>query len=70
MNYTITGVVWTGGTTPGSGSVDLVLQGNTMAFSGISDPTNILLDITVSYNSRTRRITIDRRTGKIMKYGE
>lgn len=70
INYSITGVEWTGGTTPSSGSIDLVLQGNTMTFSGISDPTNILLDITTSYNSRTRRITIDRRTGKIMKYGE
>lgn len=70
MSYSISGVIWTGGTTPGSGSIDLVLQGNTMTFSGISDPTNVLLDITVGYNSRTRRITIDRRTGKIMKYGE
>ena len=72
--YEIKTVTWTGSITPsdwqtGSGIV-LIGQWD-ITFTGGTSPSairnNTLLEIKVGYNSRTRKIILDRRTGKIIE---
>lgn len=67
--YVIRNVTWTGSSTNSgltdSGIVMITTSGITFSGAGISGSGYTLLDIRVGYNNATRRVTLDRRTGKI-----
>lgn len=69
--YTITGVTWwtwatsTTSTRNGSGQIIITPAGITFTGTNITSQ-NIIVQISVSYGHSVRRITFDRRTGKII----
>jgi prepilin-type N-terminal cleavage/methylation domain-containing protein len=65
--YVIQSVIWTGSVWQEfTGQAQLILEPTRMTFTGAPNiNNNYLLDITVRYVNSTRKIIIDRRTGKI-----
>ena len=65
--YEISEVAWTWSDTPSqtyTGYADLIVDPTGISFSWANN-SNIYLEITVAYNTRSRKVTLDRRTGKI-----
>lgn len=69
VKYTINSVTWTGSTTnsgtTGTGDLIITPQGISFSGAGIYGSGYTLLDIRVGYNNASRRVILDRRTGKI-----
>lgn len=70
--YEIKSVIWTGSTTNPIGyswTWEFIIDANNFIFSGagISGSWYTLLEIRVWYNTKTRKVIIDRRTGKIIE---
>jgi prepilin-type N-terminal cleavage/methylation domain-containing protein len=71
--YLIRSVTWTGSTTNTgtTGTGDLIITPQGVSFSGAgiwwTPPWYTMLEIVVGYNNASRKVTLDRRTGRIIE---
>ena len=73
VKYTINSVTWTGSTTNSgtTGTGDLIITPQWVSFSGAgigwTPPWYTILEVVVGYNRASRKVTLDRRTGRIIE---
>ncbi len=70
--YEIKSVIWTGSNTVVNGFTgtgQLIIEPTNMTFTGvgISGSGYTLLEIKIGYNTRTRKVILDRRSGKVIE---